>query len=51
MKKCLLITLFFLFGSLVIAQNAEALVKAEKAFEKSCFDKGIRDGFPAHVDS
>src|SRR4051812_26639918 len=33
------------------AQNGLALVAAEKAFEKSCFEMGIRNGFLAHVDS
>jgi ketosteroid isomerase-like protein len=32
------------------AQNAEALIKAENAFEKSCLQLGIRDGFLAWVD-
>jgi len=33
------------------AQDARALVAAEKAFEKSCLDSGIRNGFLANVDS
>lgn len=32
-------------------QNSHALVAAEKAFEKSCLDLGIRNGFLANVDS
>jgi len=41
--------LFFFFGH-TEAQNAEALIKAEKAFEQSCLKLGIRDGFLAWVD-
>jgi len=33
------------------AQDAGALAAAEKAFEKSCLDSGIRNGFLANVDS
>ena len=33
------------------AQNAQVLVAAEKAFEKSCLESGIRNGFLANVDS
>ena len=33
------------------AQKSLALVAAEKAFEKSCLDSGIRNGFLANVDS
>jgi ketosteroid isomerase-like protein len=33
------------------AQNTDPLVKAENGFEKACFEKGIRDGFLAFVDS
>jgi hypothetical protein len=33
------------------AQEPYALVAAEKAFEKSCLDSGIRNGFLANVDS
>jgi ketosteroid isomerase-like protein len=51
MKKILL------FGGVVIsaihmnAQDARALVAAEKAFAETCLSKGIRDGFLAYVDS
>jgi ketosteroid isomerase-like protein len=33
------------------SQNADALIKAEKDFEQSCLQHGIRDGFLAFVDS
>jgi hypothetical protein len=33
------------------AQNVQPLVAAEKAFEKSCLESGIRNGFLANVDS
>ncbi len=32
------------------AQNAEAVIRAEKDFENTCLRKGIRDGFLAWVD-
>jgi ketosteroid isomerase-like protein len=32
------------------AQNAEPLINAEKEFESTCLQKGIRDGFLAWVD-
>ena len=52
MKKILLpVLLFSLATMLVRAQNTDALVNAEKAFEKDCLIKGIRDGFLANVDS
>ena len=51
MKKLIFLSFFISFCTYLIAQNAEALVKAEKDFEKSCLEKGIRDGFLAHVDS
>jgi len=51
MKKYILIASFFSFILPVCAQNADALVATEIAFEKSCLEKGIRDGFLAYVDS
>jgi hypothetical protein len=39
------------FYKLLTAQNAQVLVAAEKAFEKSCLESGIRNGFLANVDS
>lgn len=51
MKKRLLPFLLFSLFVRVQAQNTEALVNAEKAFEKACLEKGIRDGFLANVDS
>lgn len=51
MKKislcCLLIPLLYQ----AFAQQAQALVDAEKAFERACLEKGIRDGFLSFVDS
>ncbi len=46
----ILFVLFFFAGQLH-AQNAEALIKAEKEFEQTCLKLGIRDGFLAWVDS
>lgn len=51
MKKFVLLSFAFSCCSYLMAQNTEALVKAEKDFEKSCLETGIRDGFLAHVDS
>ncbi len=43
---------FIFFGCFQInAQSTKALIGAENAFEKTCFEKGIRDGFLAYVDS
>jgi ketosteroid isomerase-like protein len=50
MKQVLCILLLVFNFSHIEAQNAEALIKAEKAFEKSCLQLGIRDGFLAWVD-
>jgi hypothetical protein len=51
MKK--IIPLSFLVSCCLqlLAQNTAPLVEAEKAFEKSCLETGIRNGFLAHVDS
>ncbi len=51
MIKSVLLCTVILLCSHVKAQNTEALIKAEKDFEKSCLENGIRDGFLAHVDS
>jgi ketosteroid isomerase-like protein len=51
MKKIFLCCLFVHFVHQSSAQNAQALVSAEKAFEKACLEKGIRDGFLTYVDS
>ena len=51
MKKLI----FFLFNiSLYLpihSQNPGALINVENAFQKSCLEKGIRDGFLSYVDS
>jgi hypothetical protein len=51
MKKyfSLLISIQFCINS--FSQNAQPLISAEKAFEKSCLEKGIRNGFLSQVDS
>src|SRR4051812_15245491 len=41
-------TCFFMYSP---AQNSHVLVAAEKAFERSCLESGIRNGFLANVDS
>lgn len=46
----ILLVLLFFAGHLD-AQNTDALIKAEKAFEQTCLKLGIRDGFLAWVDS
>lgn len=51
MKKSLLFPVFFSLYHSIHAQNPSALIKTENAFEKSCLEKGIRDGFLAYVDS
>jgi hypothetical protein len=51
MKTLFFLSIAFSFCSCLMAQNTEALTKAEKDFEKSCLATGIRDGFLAHVDS
>ena len=52
MKKILFPVLLFSWTTILVqAQNTDALVNAEKAFEKACLEKGIRDGFLANVDS
>jgi hypothetical protein len=51
MKYSLLFLLSIALYFPLRAQNADPLVNAEKAFEKTCLEKGIRDGFLAHVDS
>jgi ketosteroid isomerase-like protein len=51
MKKYLTLLLLIFLSIRLTAQNYQVLVKAEKAFEKSCLELGIRNGFLAHVDS
>jgi ketosteroid isomerase-like protein len=51
MKKYPLLLLFITSVLNMRAQNAEALIKAERVFEKSCLKEGIRAGFLANVDS
>ena len=51
MKKSLLIPILLSLYLPIHAQNPGALIKVEKDFEKSCLEKGIRDGFLAYVDS
>jgi ketosteroid isomerase-like protein len=51
MKNLIPLSIAIFFCSHLLAQNTEALIKAEIAFEKSCLENGIRDGFLAHVDS
>ncbi len=51
MRHVLSILLMVFIFNQIEAQNAEALIKAEKSFEKSCLQLGIRDGFLAWVDS
>jgi hypothetical protein len=51
MKIQLILLLFIAITLKMNAQNTDALVNAELAFEKSCLANGIRDGFLANVDS
>jgi ketosteroid isomerase-like protein len=51
MKKCILICLVSSFWLYAKAQNADALISAERDFERACIRHGIRDGFLAFVDS
>ena len=51
MKKSFLFPIFLSFYLPIHAQSASPLIKIEKVFEKSCLEKGIRDGFLAFVDS
>jgi ketosteroid isomerase-like protein len=51
MKNLLLFSIFLSLYFHVYAQTPNALIKAENAFEKTCLEKGIRDGFLAFVDS
>ncbi len=51
MKKYFALVISISFYIHSSAQNAQALVAAEKAFEKSCLESGIRNGFLANVDS
>jgi hypothetical protein len=51
MRNLLIYSFSFLFTIPLVAQNADALVKAEKAFEQTCLKMGIRDGFLAWVES
>lgn len=50
MRKIQGLLFLFFFVSHLSAQNAEALIRAEKSFEQSCLQLGIRDGFLAWVD-
>ncbi|HET7001425.1 MAG TPA: hypothetical protein VFI33_08955 [Puia sp.] len=51
MKKYLSLLISICLSMHLSAQASHALVDAEKAFEKSCLDSGIRNGFLANVDS
>jgi hypothetical protein len=51
MKKYIALLISISLYSHLSAQNARSLVAAEKAFEKSCLESGIRNGFLANVDS
>src|SRR6478736_5771603 len=51
MKICFLFSALLSLWLPIHAQNADALVATETAFEKSCLAKGIRDGFLDWVDS
>ncbi|HEY2349051.1 MAG TPA: hypothetical protein VGH64_08555, partial [Puia sp.] len=51
MKKYFILIFTGCFCIHLSAQNAQVLVAAEKAFEKSCLESGIRNGFLANVDS
>ena len=51
MKKYFALIISICLSVRMSAQNAQALVVAEKAFEKSCLESGIRNGFLANVDS
>jgi hypothetical protein len=51
MKKYFALVIPIFFSACLNAQNAHALTAAEKAFEKSCLESGIRNGFLANVDS
>jgi hypothetical protein len=50
-KQYSILLLLIIFVFKMQAQNAEALIRAERAFEKSCLKEGIRAGFLANVDS
>jgi hypothetical protein len=50
MKKYFSLLILICLSSHLSAQTSRALVIAEKAFEKSCLDSGIRYGFLANVD-
>jgi len=51
MKKYLSLFISIQFCISLFSQNSQPLISAEKAFEKSCLEKGIREGFLSHVDS
>jgi hypothetical protein len=51
MKKNFVLVISTFFSIHLSAQNAQVLIAAEKAFEKSCLESGIRNGFLANVDS
>jgi hypothetical protein len=51
MKKAAILSWIFLISSRLFSQNIDALAKAEKDFEKTCLQKGIRDGFLSWLDS
>jgi hypothetical protein len=51
MKKYFALLISMCLSLHLSAQGSRALVAAERAFEKSCLDSGIRNGFLANVDS
>jgi hypothetical protein len=51
MKRLFLLSIALSSCAYLAAQNTEALIKAERDFEKSCLTSGVRDGFLAFVDS
>src|SRR5664279_202943 len=51
MKKYFALLISGWFCIHLSAQNAQPLIAAEKTFEKSCIESGIRNGFLANVDS
>ena len=51
MKKYFVLLISSCLSIHLSAQDSHALVAAETAFEKSCLESGIRNGFLANVDS
>ena len=51
MKKAAILSWIILIASNGFSQNIDALAKAEKDFEKTCLQKGIREGFLSWLDS